>query len=347
MSQDHQNPITVSLKDLRDNNVSDSLLVDAFGRESLGIIIVTDLPDHYKQLRARVLQNAAKLAHLAPEKLAKIEVPEAFWLVGWSCGKEKLANGLPDNYKGSYYVNCDFYAEKSGQKPEFTAQDLANCKEYTSNNVFPDDSDIPRFEQDLKDLLTLMIDTAKQVAKNCDRYLTNNKQATGQAAAVNSNNYLENIVKTSNTTKARLLHYYAPPADAAPESDDSWCGEHVDHSCITALTSEYLIQNGNTSNEVTLPASEQHKYGLFIRDRQGSPLRVEIPKDALAFQTGSALEAISGGVFRAIPHYVKAPSSPEIARSTLAVFCQPSLHDKVSVDKDFVTFSREILSKNH
>lgn len=41
--------------------------------------------------------------------------------------------------------------------------------------------------------------------------------------------YLQNVVKHTSTTKARLLHYF-PPGDEDPASDqneamDSWCGE--------------------------------------------------------------------------------------------------------------------------
>lgn len=44
------------------------------------------------------------------------------------------------------------------------------------------------------------------------------------------------------TTKARLLHYFSPPADQTLSSSkeepvDSWCGFHLDHSLITGLCS--------------------------------------------------------------------------------------------------------------
>lgn len=50
--------------------------------------------------------------------------------------------------------------------------------------------------------------------------------------------YLEHVVKTSTTTKARLLHYYPPPVCEngfiEDEVDlDDWCGVHVDHGCLT------------------------------------------------------------------------------------------------------------------
>lgn len=70
------------------------------------------------------------------------------------------------------------------------------------------------------------------------------------------NGYMENVVRHSSTTKARLLHYFPPTEKdlvAATREDtfDSWCGtttcqrfvngslidlgEHVDHSTLTGM----------------------------------------------------------------------------------------------------------------
>jgi hypothetical protein len=39
------------------------------------------------------------------------------------------------------------------------------------------------------------------------------------------------VVKTSTTTKARLLHYFPAEAGAAldEKTDDDWCATHLDH----------------------------------------------------------------------------------------------------------------------
>jgi isopenicillin N synthase-like dioxygenase len=37
----------------------------------------------------------------------------------------------------------------------------------------------------------------------------------------------------------RLLHYY--PVESKSQVDDSWCGWHNDHSCLTALTSAMYL----------------------------------------------------------------------------------------------------------
>jgi isopenicillin N synthase-like dioxygenase len=75
-----------------------------------------------------------------------------------------------------------------------------------------------------------------------------------------------------------------------------------------------------------------------------------VPKDCLAFQTGEALEVITKGRFKAVPHFVRGAApvgGGKIARNTLAVFTQPNLWEMVDEKRDFATFAREIVSRNH
>src|SRR6201999_591607 len=66
--------------------------------------------------------------------------------------------------------------------------------------------------------------------------------------------------------------------------------------------------------------------GLYIRSRSGKTVKVAVPRDCLAFQTGETLEVITKGKFKAVPHFVRgarASKAPGVARNTLAVFTQP------------------------
>ena len=70
---------------------------------------------------------------------------------------------------------------------------------------------------------------------------------------------------------------------------------------------------------------------------------MNIPKDCLAFQTGDALQLITRGAFKAVPHYVRGPApnkAGKIARNTLAVFTQPNLWEKVDDDRDFAALAQ-------
>lgn len=189
------------------------------------------------------------------------------------------------------------------------------------------------------------------VARACDRY------AQAEVEGYRSG-YLEHVVRTSTTTKARLLHYFPRSSAPNPEEeneDDSWCGTHVDHGCLTGLTSAMYIDESAHSPTGTAPLPEvlggppDPDAGLYIRDRTGRVVKVSIPRDALAFQTGEALERITNGRFKAVPHFVKGLKhgiGNEIARNTLAVFTQPNLWEKVDGDIDFAAFAKAIVERN-
>lgn len=181
--------------------------------------------------------------------------------------------------------------------------------------------------------------------------------------------YLKRVVESSMSTKARLLHYFPPTAAAdinGEQEDDDWCATHVDHGCLTGLTSAMFIDE-NANPPVVSPGSSappplveldtapDPRAGLYIHSRSGAVTKVSIPRDCLAFQTGEALEVITKGAFRAVPHFVRGPSAngsqagKKVARNTLAVFTQPNLWDVVDHDRgiDFAGFARGVVEKNY
>lgn len=223
----------------------------------------------------------------------------------------------------------------------------------------------------------MIIDTAVLVARACDSYAVAHIDDYQRG-------YLERIVKTSVITKARLLHYFPPeptPSGNGHASDmtaigdvpnpedsnhDSWCATHVDHGCLTGLCSALYIDEAahpprcsdNREHSKTLPplpylaGPPSPDTGLFIHARDSTITKVSIPADCLAFQTGEALQVITGGKFRAVPHFVRAgvgggEKSMRVARNTLAVFTQPDLEevmDRKTV-MNFGQFSREVVNR--
>lgn len=334
-------PVTVSLKELQAGITAD-VLEQAFGPDSLGIIVIKDLPQKFHQLRMKVLQSASILATLEEAELQTLESEESLWLTGWSCGKEVLASsGFPDFNKGSFYVNCAFHKDPKLEGP---SKELSNkfkdYKTYTTPNLWPLArlDGLQTFEADCKALCNLIIDTAESVAANCDGYISSIQPNYEKG-------FLERIVRNSTSTKARLLHYF-PAQKEASSKDDDWCGEHLDHSCITGLTSALFLDE---SKGLTTPLdrSPDPEAGLYIRNRHNEVVKVNIPADCLAFQTGSALEEVSRGKFKAVPHYVKGTGMPGIARNTLAVFCQPDLDELVNEKENFAQFAERIVRGNH
>lgn len=347
--------VSVSLDELRDGSVSLETLEQAFGPSSFGIIIVRDLPRRFVELRRQLLSMSSYLANLPDSELAKVEKPDAKYAVGWSCGKETLADGRYDTFKGSYYAQPIHNPELE----EKARRLYPNAPMFTSPNVWPDEKVLPDFEQTFETLCRLIVDTAALVARNCDRYGVTKLEGYQDGT-------LENIVRSSVSTKARLLHYFPPPPgkpeDERPDSavaiDDDWCATHHDLGALTGLTSQMFVDEeahppyaeaeGSLS---PLPELDKHpdpKAGLWIKDRAGRTTQVHIPRDCLAFQTGEALELITRGKFKAVPHFVRGGQlgkAGKIARNTLAVFTQPNLWEMVDETRDFATLGQFTLAK--
>lgn len=235
----------------------------------------------------------------------------------------------------------------------------ATFPEYLSPNVWPSESVLPGFKPALKDLCSLIIDVAVLVARAMDRFAEGDIQGYPKG-------YLEHVVRTSNTTKARLLHYY-PQGEAQSGDDDDWCATHLDHGCLTGLTSAMFIDENTTpvtlpstsSSSSTplpplteLPASPDPDAGLYIKSRTGETVQVKIPRGSIAFQTGEALERITLGRFKAVPHFVRGVRAGAggggVARNTLAVFTQPNLGEEVDIREHltFGEFARGVVAKN-
>ena len=243
-----------------------------------------------------------------------------------------------------------------------TSSQSPQCHEYMGDNIWPREELISGFRQTFEELSRLIIDVASLVARACDDYaVTTIKEYTP--------GYLQNMVKTSTTTKARLLHYYPPdhpthsepPAgsssspqeiqqvnvsDELDRDEDSWCASHIDHGCLTALISALYIDESaqlprhpyphdNSNHLLPLPpvGAPSPSAGLYIQSRTSTVTKVTIPPDCLAFQTGEALQLITEGKFRAAPHFVRAGAASKdgqrIARNTLAIFMQPELEEVV------------------
>ncbi|KAL8757855.1 MAG: hypothetical protein Q9199_001926 [Rusavskia elegans] len=360
-------PVTVSLEELRASLVSFDKLDEAFGPSSLGILIVQDLPSQYSELRCRLLSYASYLANLPSHVLESLSLPEAKYLTGWSHGKEALKSGSYDTQKGSFYVNCDFYHGAERSKPANDA--YSEYPELTASNVWPPEDSLPGFRQCFEELCSLVIDTAVLVARACDRYAISKVEGYEPG-------YLERVVRTSATTKARLLHYYPTPANAhvdlsittderlgQGEQDlDTWCTTHIDHGCLTGLTSAVYIDEsahpptlassqGSSPPPAPLPflsGAPDPDSGLHIRSRTGVITKIKIPSDCLAFQTGETLQLITGGKFQAVPHFVRGSADGgQVARNTLAVFTQPGLEEVVDHEtgKTYAQFCREVAER--
>jgi hypothetical protein len=63
-----------------------------------------------------------------------------------------------------------------------------------------------------------------------------------------------------------------------------------------------------------VPSSHQSSNplaGIYIRSQTPEVVKVNIPADCVAFQTGSALGKMTGGELKDVPHFVRGPNAEE------------------------------------
>ncbi|KAJ3164832.1 hypothetical protein HDU88_005044 [Geranomyces variabilis] len=320
---------------------------DAFGPGALGACVVRGVPDFVAK-RHRLLRLASTLANLPAEAKLRAEDPATSYLFGWSHGKEVM-NGKPDFAKGSFYNNPVYDTVPQNNDPEYAKK----FPEYAGPNKWVDE--LPELKDAFMDLGGLIVNTGALLARHCDRYLS----------AVHPElppKFMESAISESTTVKARLLHYF-PVEEAESTSADSWCGEHVDHSILTGLTSAMYVDESDPSNYVEVDAlnatfnnsrmvENLQQSGLYIRNRNRDFVKVNIPKDCLAFQIGEAAQVASKGLLVATPHLVKGAGIPAgsglvIARNTFAVFMQPDVHHKLTPDQTFDQFTKEVMARHY
>lgn len=345
-------PTTVSLQELTERSVAFSTLEEAFGESSLGILVVKDLPARYLVLREKLLSYSSYLAQLAEADLDALTDAASQYEIGWSHGKEALKDGQYDTMKGSYYVDCQSFYLKDPLVPTPGMPATRGA----GQNRWPSESAMPGFRATFEELCTLLIDIGVLVARAIDLYASKHIPDYRHG-------YLERVVKTSRTPKARLLHYFPPSTESASRQadseDDSWCATHLDDGCLTALTSALYMDESNHLPPLTadsfpslpiLPTSPDPKAGLYILSRGNQVVKIDIPADCVAFQTGEALQMITDGRFKAVPHFVRGPGSGlgTVARNTLAVFMQPDI-DEVIDKVEGTTYGQfvEMIVKRH
>jgi len=258
-------------------------------------------------------------------------------------------NGKPDTLKGSYYAN------PMVDSPTVSDTLKKLYPEYYGNNIWPkNEPAIKDFENAFKGLGQFVFDVGVKLAGAC--------QPFASAYLTDASFSLADLIASSQTTKARLLHYFPPPpappaiAHAEDEPVDSWCGFHKDHSLLTGLCSAMFLRHGAPGAPPALVGPPSPASGLYIRARGGALTKVAIPADCLAFQTGEALELATAGRLRATPHCVRVGAGAEgagaetdgvVSRETFALFMQPDVEQRISADETYGEFSRRIFNEHY
>ena len=280
-------------------------IANAFGSDGVGIIGIRNVPG-FVEAKLDILSLSHSLAHLPGQELKELEVPEALYNTGWSHGKEKLKNDIPDYNKSSFYFNP--LVDIPGTKEERTEFPLS----YPCNR-WPKEASLPTFEPAAKRLGSLMKDVAVELSKHIDNY----------AHSINNAYPTQTLYKTLVNTekvKGRLLYYYPLMGGDQTEalmhnaSEDSWIGWHNDSGFLTCLSGGIFIEPDGR----ILPSSPCDDAGLYVVDRKDQVLQVKLPSDCMGIQIGECAQILTGGAVIATPHCVK--GAPNVARTSLACF---------------------------
>lgn len=209
---------------------------------------------------------------------------------GWSHGKEKLGD-TPDFAKGSFYFNP--LSDEPG-----TEEDRKQFPWALPCNLWPKE-ELPELEAACKALGHSMREVCGHLGRLIDRTMAT------RVAGYSAN--LGEILGSTEKCKGRLLYYF-PPKDAeagasgATMAEDGWIGWHNDSGFLTALTPDIYVDDA-TGEVIDNPDPEGA--GLWIVDRDGGAVHVNIPRDCMAVQVGECVQVITGGELVATPHCVR------------------------------------------
>ena len=281
----------------------------------LGIIAIRNVPGFVNAKNA-FLPQAHALAHLDPSYLEQhLTDAPSMYNAGWSRGKEKLGSDKqPDYAKGSYYFNP--ITDTPGTEEERTNYPASYpCNKWPDNETEVVRDKLRHFRANAKNLGRIMHDTVVLLARHIDDLAL--RKVKGY-----TKDLLYNAMKETEKVKGRLLYYYpleeqvddttnngasSTTTTAKSSSFDNWIGWHNDSGFLTSLSGDLYI------NDIT--GTPIHKSqidpaaGLYVTDRNGKSIKVDIPDDCMAIQIGEVVQILTGGVVSATPHCVRGPDS--------------------------------------
>ena len=298
------------------------LVAHAFGKDGLGVLAVTDVPEAVVDERLRLLGLARRLGTLPSEVLAKYERGDLHYCAGWSRGREKF-KGKVDTAKGSWYANGLWEDAANGDEAL-----KARYPESTTEPEWPNEEVGDDLRDAFRALSRSFYEMSRHVLRHCDAAVSKSLEAKGYAATSSSGTLTAVTHERSRLHVGRLLHYY-PKDDGPKASDDdaAWCGWHNDNSVITALAPAIYFDDA-TGARVPAPAGA----GLLAFSRHGDKVRVgSPPANSVLFQIGEAAQILSGGTLIATPHAVAAGEMQGISRESFALFIEPDWEEAMQV----------------
>lgn len=221
---------------------------------------------------------------------------KSLYNAGWSFGKEKLKGDKPDLSKGSFYYNP--LTDMPGTEADREQFPLSYpC------NVWPKDEDLPGFKDSAVSLGKLLHNVVVDLSCHIDHLVKSKVDGYKEHT-------LYEAMQKTDKAKARLLYYFplrnvASNECSAEIEEDSWIGWHNDSGFLTALAGDCYVDD-QTGCRIDNPDPDA---GLYVTQRSGKSIRVDIPPDCMAIQMGECVQIITGGLLVATPHCVRGARS--------------------------------------
>jgi isopenicillin N synthase-like dioxygenase len=220
--------------------------------DSIGALAVRGIPN-WMDMREKTLPMSHRLAKLPKDQLDELEDENSMFNAGWSFGKEKMGD-TPDFAKASFYYN-PLLDDPSPELREAYPWALPK-------NRWPQESSIPQFRDNCREIGIEMKTVASLLSKHIDRLLV--AQVPGYEAGL-----FAQAMEQTTKAKARMLYYYpiTPPSSASTEevkTKDNWIAWHNDSGFLTCLAGEIFVDHD--SGEV-ISNPEPDTAGLWIADR--------------------------------------------------------------------------------
>lgn len=100
---------------------------------------------------------------------------------------------------------------------------------------------------------------------------------------------------------------------------------------LTCLTPALYTDHNGEEIQWSDPA-----VGLHGQTKTGEVVKVNVPKDCMIVQIGEAMEVLTGGVIKALPHAVvplrhTGPGVSPVSRNTMALFIDPVHQDELTI----------------
>ena len=229
--------------------------------------------------KAKKLIDTARIFYSFPEEVKMQYVPKKGNFLGYGKGVENFKR--PDGRWVVDDLKASFYSI------------IPNVP----GNQWPKEIDL---ETPLRSVASLMSDTAKMIMLEVGMIGETKKIQVDDVRHV-----------------SRMLHY-KKCGDSHIENP-YWCGNHFDHSMLTALLPASYFVDGKQ-------ISEPIEAGLFVRKKGGSTYKKVIANDpeVMLFQSGEFGQLATDDAITATEHYVQ-KAAGNIDRYTLVLFTEPNV----------------------